>query len=358
VTAWWITRFAKQAIPTEVPWYPHPQSNLFDTSSLSRHIVDNAIESYIKVEPGSIAQMFHRWTVLAASAPQQGNSGVESEMRKILSDDGFRHRFPRSPSLFFMSPSGWQVRMKSTRLSQTFWQGEAHVDQFLATCAEIGIPLQQAVETKEGTTSIEQLLKSSRLECVRDQEIEWSAVAYCSYLPEQPVWTNRFGEQLSYDQVAYDLLAKTPGTGACYGTHTLIALTHILLADDRFRIIDGNTRRHIEARLHDTSRLLMQSQLACGGWPTSWYKSETGSIESLEASRTPSELLHVTGHHLEWIITAPQNLRPDERTISDAVRFLLKAVDGQDSEDIRKNYCGFSHALRVLLLLERENMGK
>ena len=338
----------------------HPPIRSFDRlPPEARDTVDRAFEAYLEDEPSTIGRTLQRWTVLAADAPWQDNARLQSEVGEILSKQGFQRRFPGSPSLFFASPSGWRVRMRSTRPGRNLWQGEEQVDQLLATCAGIGVPVQQSVETTRGTVSIGQLLESSRIECVRDQELAWSTVAYCSYLPHQPTWKNRFGEQISYDQVAFDLLARTPGKGPCNGIHTLIAITHILLADDQFTIIAPDTRRHIEARMRDASLLLMQSQLACGAWPTYWAKSSSSdSLASQEADRSPTDLLSVTAHHLEWMIKAPQNLRPDEEAIDNAVRFLLESIKGQDLEDIRKNQCGLSHALRVLLVLTRDNEGK
>ena len=282
-------------------------------------------------------------------------SDMKEQMQAIFSHSEFRRQYPDSPSVLYPSEWGWQVRLVRPEPGRTFEeervQGECHVDQLLATLAEVGVALDQPLETASGSLNVAELLESSYRQCVPGQECGWSLVAYSSYFPRRSKWVNRLGEDLSYGSIVRELFAKPLDEGPCAGTHKQFSLAYLLRVDDRFHVLSGGLRRDIEEYLQRCLAALARSQLPNGSWHPDWAREQAPSPDRLLAISAPNHLVHITAHHLEWINLLPQRLRPPDESIGPPARFLATAVSHQPPEVILQNYCGFSHAARVLTLL-------
>jgi hypothetical protein len=308
----------------------------------------HAVAKYDAVKPFRASDHFHRWRFLSLNSSYPLNTKLRFEVAQMQNQRNFGRTFPGSPPLFFRSPYGWEVRQRTATSARDHWEYEHHVDQFLATSAEIGAPLSLSIETDFGRVSVGELLEASRRGYDSSQESYWTLVAYCSYLPEEPQWQNRFGELCSYELMIEAILLLPLDSGSCGGTHKQFALAYFLRSPSSARV-NANLRRRCEEYLEHSSRLLERSQLSSGAWTPTWA---TSPQELSHAAGPPSmsgaDLVRITGHQLEWIDIAPTADRPSSACIARALRFLAESLSQAGAANIQKEYCAYSHAACVL----------
>lgn len=302
------------------------------------------------VQPKHFANILHRWRMEAANRTWAANPDIRAQMHFLFADSKPAAGRLTAAELLVLGPSGWRLR-RSVSVAPGVWlQGEQHADQFLATCAEVGVPIDRAVQTPKGPVTIEELLRSSRLDFVADQETAWSTVAYCLYLPFNSRWKNRFGEYHSYEKVANAMMEGPLSEGNCWGTHRLYALAVMLQSDKEARFLPDRIRKRILDHLANTSARLVANQAQNGGWSSDWGR--TGSADKAPVfNEAVDQMISVTAHHLEWIAIAPAQVRPNALSLEAAMQFLLTACEKRSSFDIDRRYCPYSHAARGLLLL-------
>jgi hypothetical protein len=272
----------------------------------------------------------------------------------ILLHDGLCRRIANGqfPQYLWKTPYGVRVASR-TDLVHGSEMAEGHVDQLLEALAEAGVPASVTVVTHEGTkTSLESLMADSIARFDLAQELEFSAVAYSRWLAPRKSWTKRFGETITFDDVAAGLCARRFGSGTCDGCHVPYALATLLRVDDSERTLTADGRERVVGRLREYARQLQRSQLPTGGWDGRW----SASGESAADARLFDDLhrtLNVTAHHLEWIAVAPLEVTPDKETVRRAVEALIAEIDKQDLEYLRQPlvYYSVSHAARALCLL-------
>ncbi len=301
------------------------------------------------VRPTHFANMLHRWRVGSANRLWLANSELRAEMTFLFSNENSRAGDLNGADLFVLGPSGWRVRRSHVRGSGSWSQGEQHVDQFLATCAECGIPLNRTIQSPNGPVALSELLRSSRRDFVSDQEIAWSVVAYCLYMPGEARWKNRFGESHSYESLAEAMLVGAESESNCWGTHRLYALAIMLQSDSESHFLSARLRRHILQHFARTSARLVGNQRRIGAWGGEWAKEDSKPTDT--TGTTIDTMISVTGHHLEWMALVPKEARPDAASLHAAVEFLLKACEQRNFAAMRKRYCPYSHAARALKLL-------
>jgi hypothetical protein len=227
------------------------------------------------------------------------------------------------------------------------WQYEHHLDQFLATCAEIGAPLSLSIESNFGPVTVGELLDASRRNFESSQELNWTLAAYCVYLPEEPEWTNRFGELCSYQSIVTSILALSPDEGSCGGSHNQLAVAHFLNSPSAAEA-SSSLRRQCEDYLARASHLLEQAQLPNGAWTPLWAKDPSEVAKGSAIAISGDDLVRITGHHLEWISIAPTTLRPSSACRARALQFLIAALQRANVATIEHDYCAYSHAAGVI----------
>jgi hypothetical protein len=60
--------------------------------------------------------------------------------------------------------------------------------------------------------------------------------------------------------------------------------------------------------------------------------------------------LLVTGHHLEWLALAPDEVQPPRETIVRAGQWLARTLIEMDQQELTATYGPYSHAARALCL--------
>jgi hypothetical protein len=342
----WLGPSGLPKSPTELGQIAPPSPNPIFAAEVKVSAAE-AITKYVVTQPLRASDYFHRWRFEGLAGAFPANLELQREVGRVLGQADFRRTFPRSPPLFFRSPYGWDVRQRTAPNVQDHWEYEHHVDQFLATCAEIGVPLGLSVESNFGSFTVGELLDASRRSFDASQEVCWSLVAFCGYLPDEPQWENRFGETCSYESMAEAILALPLDSGSCGGIHKQLTLAFLLRHASRS--ISADLRRRCEVYLSRSSRLLESSQLPNGAWSPLWANRVSTVTDNRAAETIRGEdLVRITGHQLEWIQIVPVSLRPSSVCVSHALQFLIDALKRSDSTTIQRDYCAYSHAACVL----------
>lgn len=226
-----------------------------------------------------------------------------------------------------------------------------HPDDLLATFAEVGLPPATPLLLREGSTTVEELLDAALARYHLEQmEYEWTAIFFARYVFPQPSWRNRYGQEIRLNDLLGELIDLPARQGVCGGTHRLEALVLLLRADEQVGEQVGGLsrrqRRRIAEHLLATSRQLTASQHPEGYWTKDWSAAPDPSREAAPLA----DRILATGHHLEWLALAPDELLPPRETILRAARWLVRALVEVDDATIAREYGPFSHAARALCL--------
>jgi hypothetical protein len=223
-----------------------------------------------------------------------------------------------------------------------------HAYQALATFAEIGVGLGQALTLPAGeevtvAAILRDLMANFQARSVADIEPEWAAVALLLYVPPQRSWRNRWGERVGLQEVA-DYVARAPRAGAaCGGIHSLFALSVARQVDRAHAFLSRGTSARIAELLGAATSALASTQADDGSWSEGW--------ESSPARRRAEtwDAVHVTGHLLEWQSLLPPAEQAPRACLERALRFLARVTLEASDEEVAQLYCPFSHAARVVL---------
>jgi hypothetical protein len=329
-----------------------PQSFAIGDGAPSRSEISAATVPFLAAGVDSVSDRLHRWRAIVCAGPLiSKNVIIHEELSTVFSEQWFRRTFPTAPSFLFKTGSVWSVRPKTSNGRAPDPATEAHVDQFLASCAETGIPLAQTMDVAGASVTVDALVDGSRANFVADQDPCWSLIAYCLYRPDEPAWVDRFGDRHSYESIANSLMSGPIDAGPCGGSHKHYALALLLQADKRAPFLTGGTKGRIEAFLQNSSRILESSQHRSGSWGVTWAHPEGTSTSGHPGAESSDLLLLVTGHHLEWAALVEPRNRPSDAALAAACQFLLQAVQGR-TRTSADAYCGWSHAIRSLWLLD------
>lgn len=345
-----VLAFSWPDSPTSEVTSSFDYSALLDWNDTEAKSLLGALHSFANSKPSSLSHFLHRWRVLIV-APEYRDV-LDSEITAVFAQDQDTDSIQQGGGSFIVKTIyGPSVRQFTPMDRDAGLPYESHVDQFLATCAEIGIPVERSMGTARGATRIEDLLETSRKRFVLGQRTEWSAVAYALYRPHQPEWINRFGDRCSYNDIIHYLVEDSPDEGPCFGTHRPYSVAVLLAADRRFGMLDAKARREAEGYLRRISSFLEDTQLSCGGWDATW--AATSGLSSLKDGAPPSDvrqMMLVTGHHLEWINIVDKQLQPKAQSTARAMSFLLLALsaDVNDGTATQNDYCAKSHCCRVV----------
>jgi hypothetical protein len=237
------------------------------------------------------------------------------------------------------------------------WQPERqnHEDQLLAVLAETGVPLSQPVRTARGERTVRNILEDTLANYnLAKQEIEWSALSVTLYLPPRKSWSDRFGKRYTLDDVALELMGRLGNDKlSCAGTHLLYSMTVLLRVDEQEPMLKPEVRAQLRERLREQTLSLRRSQFSDGGWGRDWSHTVQGKAQRPAGPVPVEEQVLVTGHHVEWLMLLPSDLRPPRECFLRALRWLQVRLEVDDLDTLRKNYCPYSHAGRVLWILSR-----
>ena len=288
-----------------------------------------------------------------------------------------------TPPLFFIGEDGLQPRIFDDggkfRTTSSY-----HPDDLLATLAEVGTPLDTPMHLRGSDAKVADLLDDSMRRFYLDRlEFEWSAMSYVRYLYPLKQWRNKYGERMSVESLVKELMEKAPEAGPCDGLHRLEAMVLLYRVDEAAQaagkksILSKKDRGRMLGYMKRVSELLVSSQSPEGFWTRQWskgippaeLKAETATkveetkdanSEKKTAAKTKvapavkSAALHdkllVTGHQLEWLALAPEQVQPPRENIVRAGQWITRTLLEIDQKELLETYGPYSHAARALCL--------
>lgn len=298
-------------------------------------------------KPNYVEHALRAWGVNAKFADPAVMSG--EEMRDFLLDHS---RYVASwgadgsqvDPLLIDRPYGVDINWGSHQ------ETSVHHDHLLACLSEAGVPLDQRVYAPSGRYL---MLNDILQEALRDfrpdeRETEWSTMAFALWLPPTKTWTTKRGRTVTFDLLAERLMRGQKQLGVCVGTHRVYSLMVLWRLDQEFDIITDETSEQIIAHLKDVRDLIIASQFPDGHWPPNWPDG-AAAVQNPQPDLAYREVI-ATGHHLEWLAIAPEELQIPRERVQKAARWLVENTTSQTEESIYEKYTFYSHVGNALAL--------
>lgn len=228
--------------------------------------------------------------------------------------------------------------------------GSVHHDHWLACLTEAGVAREEKIFTPaHRIRTIDDALQQGLLDFhVDERETEWSALGFGLWLPPAKSWRTADGRTVTFDTLAQRLLRGALRFGVCNGTHRLYSLTALVRLDDEYHILSPEVRAEIMAHLHYVRELIVASQYEDGHWGSNWQDG-ADALKNPAADPMYKKVIN-TGHHLEWLAIAPEELHPPREQIRKAARWIIDTTVAQKPEDMQQFYTFFSHVGGALSL--------
>jgi hypothetical protein len=286
-------------------------------------------------------------------APSDGLSGEGLFLRTLTDQQAYQtYSMITLNRLLVPSPFGVQVVTSVIDLGWGQEWGSTHVGKYLQVMADLDMPSDTPLHLAEDRRAVlADVIQDEARRYHTTFEPEWIACALCRYL-STPRWQNRFGQWCSIDDLAGLLVDRPFGVGACNGTHVPYALATLLNVHQKTPLLSRVREAEVRHRLLEFSNQLSRSQHPDGSWPGRWWPSETKpGIQGEYLDLVQTQVL-ATGHHLEWMVLCPPELRPDPAVLARAAGFLTRTIP-MLREHIKRDlhtYLATSHAVRALVL--------
>lgn len=268
------------------------------------------------------------------------------ELLRLFTDDTVGRAYFGAPLMF---RTRYGLRVKSD--SDVGAAREKHYDQTLGCFAQLGLPLSQSIRVDGLTMELRDVLRDSIASFdLRQSEIEWTAIAYASYLPPYRVWANKFGERFSFDQLADELIGRDLSKASCCGCHVVEAVLHLLRVDrEVVEVLSPDVRRQLTESLRRFVRSAVTEQADDGSWGPRWFHgvSATGTTAWPDVRRLESRLL-ATSHIAHWLMYLPLEMRVSGDVLKRAEIWLYENLKDVTDEFVLQNFCPCSHGAWVL----------
>lgn len=279
------------------------------------------------------------------------------QMRDYILDDRVFRQFAgdAAPPILYHDRHGLAVRSFDDGASDQD-TSSYHADDLLATLAEVGTPLNTPLHLRgescsENPPTVGDLLHDSLRRFHLDRlEYEWAAISYARYVHPQKEFKNLWGDRIHVDQLVDEAVTPALALGPCNGLHRLEALAVLYRVDETVPALKPHTRQRILAHMQRVSNLLAQAQTADGYWTRRWPEGAAAASPAKADAVNVYDLILVTGHHLEWLALAPDEVQPPRETIVRAGQWLCRTLAALDQKDIEAAYGPYTHAARALAL--------
>jgi hypothetical protein len=217
-----------------------------------------------------------------------------------------------------------------------------HHDHLLACVTEAGAPLTTPVyaPTRRGTLYdvLQESLRDFRLD---ERETEWTAMAFGLWIPPEKTWIGGEGRQYSFDLVATRLMRGEKTMGVCAGTHRVYSLMLLIRLDDQFHILSENSRQIVYSYLESVRDAITHSQFEDGSWPTNWPDGKAAVEKPLDEPEYKRVI--ATGHHLEWMSIAPQDLLIPEPQLKKAMDWVIANTKKKTKAELKQTFTFYTH---------------
>lgn len=226
---------------------------------------------------------------------------------------------------------------------------QGHPGQFLAILAQCNVPIDQPLLVDNRSFTLKDLLEYEQKTCHVGTELTFKLIAMAHYLEPDAHWTNEFGEQWDMQRLIREELTYPVSTGACGGTHRLMAYT--------FAVAQlANRGWPIGGEWHNAARMLnvyqdqaWRLQNPDGGFSTDFF-------ERLDNNPDPGRRLYATGHILEWLVCTLPVEKLDDPRLTAAVDYTLNLMLNAPNYELDVGPRG--HALHALAVYENRLHGR
>jgi hypothetical protein len=338
-----------------VPWVVTPEHNepRIATDEQLHAVLQRMLPTAEPVNTNTFVHALRLWGVEAEFNDPKVLSG--KQLREYFLNDQYFQQLAgaEAPPVFVSGSDGVRARDFDENYPQRF-TSSYHNDDLLATFAETGTPLDTPLMMRDRQTTVGQLLTDSmrRFHPAR-HEFEWSVISYLRYLYPHKEWRNKYGDKLDIAKMT-QMCTGRMGQGPCRGQHRFEALVLLIRIDDQAHALSPKTRQAILAYMKAASERLVAAQAPDGSWSARWIEGAAAKASADDSNAEKKIPLHekllVTGHTLEWLALAPEEVQPPRETIVRAGQWLCNTIVGIDQKDLATSYGPYSHAARALCL--------
>nr|MCU0874362.1 hypothetical protein [Pirellulaceae bacterium] len=176
---------------------------------------------------------------------------------------------------------------------------------------------------------------------------------YTLFIPPTTTWITSEGQQVTFDALADRLMREMLPNGVCFGHHRIAALVTMLRVDSEVTsILSPSTRQRIIKFLTVVSQQLVKTQHPYGYWDEGWIgtKPQVKEGEEAIAGDELKNRIIATGHILEWLAWAPEEVHPPRENLTRAAQWVVRAIEQQEISEIMENFAFPTHAANALAL--------
>ncbi len=278
---------------------------------------------------------------------------------RLLTDSEFGRSFFGAPAIK-RTRHGIEFVSAALTLEEHTRATESHRDQCLASLGELGVPLSTPITVGEEKLTLEAALTDSLANFhLKQNELQWTAIAYALYVPPRKEWVNKFGERHTFDDLANRLLTDPVENSSCAGTHLGYALTLLYRVDRTFTpILSQGVRERLRQRLERTVAAAIGTQSEDGSWSGEWGRtlySHSDHTPSANEADMGGRLL-VTGHLCEWFLYVPAEFNVPDDCLRRAGLWLRSQLEDFPGDSVPEAaICPYTHAACALRALSRGN---
>lgn len=229
------------------------------------------------------------------------------------------------------------------RLEPGSYEGQGHVDQWIAILAMADIPANTPIRCGDEIFSVEDLARQAQYDVPYNvlDEFSWTLIALTHYFPQESTWTAAEDLELDWEILVEQEIAQDIDYSPCGGTHRLAGLVRALSAKERLGLPDSDVWAEAQAIVNDNFETV-KTYRASDGRLSSLYFTGAGKVADLAGELASS------GHLFEFVSLAADDDQIQEPWIAEAANHLCELIERTESLDLD---CGaLYHALHGLKL--------
>jgi len=194
---------------------------------------------------------------------------------------------------------------------------EGHINQFLAKLAACRVPLDATFGTPDGPVTIRDMISHAKMTANDKEEVSWTLLALCRYLPSDAKWINAKGEEWNIERLVQVEIGKAVGgpsspNGGTDGLYALAVARNEYLRSGKplegvWLKADEKIQKYID---------VAKSQQHSDGTLSSDF------FRSSKRKETFDKRLASTGHILQFLMHAVS----DEQLKEDGIRRAVEAT--------------------------------
>lgn len=232
------------------------------------------------------------------------------------------------------------------RLNPGSFEGQGHVDQWLAIFAMADLPLDTKIQVGDQQFVLMDLARQAQYDVPNNllDEFSWTLIAMTHYFPDQPRWPTSGNTEVSWELLVEAELTYDIDLSPCGGTHRLAGIVRALNGKKRLGLPDSevwNEAQLLVDRLYTNAKEFRSPN----GSLSSFYFTSPGNTVDLATE------LSSTGHVFEFVALAASDDELDDPWIALTASRLCELLEATDTIELD---CGaLYHALNGLKIYQQ-----